>query len=179
MPARISGTTADSQNPYICNLKPSGTSQGCRYNADQPSNIDAIVFGKKQEIKPSINLITDINLTPYINYLNEDKKILLAKTDYNYYEIINKHIIEKSEEIYYGLNLREYKFNIKVNLKDIIENVFHKLSYLYKKTTIKEILKKIINNINLNVNEKKIEPILNHYIIYNKNINPNSGSGED
>ena len=136
---------------------------------------------EKQETKPSINLITDINLIPYINYLNKDKKMLLEKTDYNYNEIINKNIIDTSEQILYGLGLysREYKFNIKVNLQDIIENVFHKLNYLLKKTAIKELLNKIINNINLSVNEKKIEPILNNYIIYNKNINPNQKDNND
>ena len=137
------------------------------------SNIIPNMSIEKQETKPAVNLITDINLTSYINYLTDKQKLLLSTTNYDYNEIINKHIIEKAELIFYSLNDREYKFNVTVNLQDIIEHVFHKLSYLYKKTVIKEVLKKNINNINLNVKEKKIDPILNHYIIYYKNIYPN------
>ena len=131
---------------------------------------------QKQNIKPYSSTLSQLNLKEYINKLGEKQKILLSETEYDYNEIINKYIIEKSEQIYYGTysNSREYKYNVKMNLKDVIEFVFNKLSYSFKNIIIKTILEKIINNVNLSINENKLENIITNYIVLTKHIYPDS-----
>ena len=131
---------------------------------------------QKQIMKPYSSTLTKINLKEYINKLSEKQKLLLSETEYDYNEIMNKYIIEKAEQIYYGTysNSREYKYNVKMNLKDVFEFVFYKLSYSFKNIIIKTILNKIINNVKLTVNESKIEPLINNHIVLIKNIYPDS-----
>ena len=132
---------------------------------------------EKQEIKPSIKTISSIDLKTYINELNDKQSSIVSEEQYNYDEIINKNIIEKAEQIFYGTYSREYKYNVKIQLIDIIEFVFYRLSYLFKKIVIKTILGKIINSAkvnNLSIHEQKLENIVKSHIIYLKDIFPNT-----
>ena len=132
---------------------------------------------EKQEVKPSVKTITIIDLKTYINELSEKQASIVSEEQYNYDEIINKNIIEKAEQIYYGTYSREYKYNVKIQLIDIIEFVFYRLSYLFKKIVIKTILGKIINTTkanNLSIHEQKLEKVVKSHIIYLKDIFPNT-----
>ena len=127
-----------------------------------------------QELKPLVSTISSIDLKTYINELSDAQKKLVSEEQYNYDEIINKNIIEISEQIYYGTSLREYKYNLKVPFAIILEFVFYRLSYLFKNIVIKTILGKILNGEKLNINEIKIEPLVKTHIIYLKDIFPNT-----
>jgi len=131
---------------------------------------------QKQNIKPYSSALSKINLKEYINKLSEKQILLLSETEYDYHEVINKYVIEKSEQIYYGTysNSREFKFNVKMNLKDVIEFVFYKLSYQFKNIIIKTILEKKIINVTLTINETKLESIINNNIVLLKHIYPDS-----
>ena len=131
---------------------------------------------QKQNIKPYSSSLSKINLKEYINKLSEKQKLLISETEYDYNEVINKYTIEKAEQIHYGTysNSREYKFNVKMILKDVIEFVFYKLSYQFKNIIIKTILEKIINNVKLSINETKLESIINNHIVLVKHIYPDS-----
>jgi hypothetical protein len=132
---------------------------------------------EKQEVKPSIKTISSIDLKTYINELSDKQSSIVSEEQYNYDEIINKNIIEKAEQIFYGTYSREYKYNVKIQLIDIIEFVFYRLSYLFKKIVIKTILEKIINGTkvnNLSIHEQKLEKIVKSHIIYLKDIFPNT-----
>ena len=130
-----------------------------------------------QELKPLEKvgtLVSSVDLKTYINQLGDKQKKLVSEEEYNYDEIINKNIIEKAEQIYYGTFQREYKYNVKVQLTTILEFVYYRLSYLYKNIVIKTILSKIINGIKLSVSESKIEPMLSPHVIYLKDIFPST-----
>ena len=132
---------------------------------------------EKQEVKPSVKTISSIDLKTYINELSDKQTSIVSEEQYNYDEIITKNIIEKAERIYYGTDAREYKYNVKIQLIDIIEFVFYRLSYLFKKIVIKTILGKIINGTksnNLTINEQKLEKVVKSHIIYLKDIFPNT-----
>jgi hypothetical protein len=141
------------------------------------NNLKPNISIQTQELKPLDKigtLISGVDLKTYINQLGDKQKKLVSEEEYNYDEIINKNIIEKSEQIYYGTFQREYKYNIKVQFTSILEFVFYRLPYLYKNIVIKTILGKIINGIKLSVSESKIEPMLAPHIIYLKDIFPNT-----
>ena len=130
-----------------------------------------------QELKPLDKigtLVSGVDLKTYIHQLGDKQKKLVSEEEYNYDEIINKNIIEKSEQIYYGTFAREYKYNLKVQFTAILEFVFYRLTYLYKNIVIKTILGKLINSIKLSVSESKIEPMLAPHIVYLKDIFPSS-----
>ena len=132
-----------------------------------------------QESKPSTQTISSIDLKSYINELSDKQKVLITQETYNYDEIINKNIIEIAEQIFYGTYLREYKYNVKLLLIDIIEFVFYRLTYLFKSIVIKTILYKIINSEKLSISEMKLENIVKTHIIFFKDISPNIKENSD
>jgi len=132
-----------------------------------------------QETKPSTQTISSIDLKSYINELSDKQKVLITQETYNYDEIINKNIIEIAEQIFYGTYLREYKYNVKLLLIDIIEFVFYRLTYLFKSIVIKTILYKIINSEKLSISEMKLENIVKTHIIFFKDISPNIKENSD
>ena len=136
-------------------------------------NLNPNISIQLQSTKPSSQIISSIDLKTYINELSDKQTVLLSETQYNYDEIINKNIIEKAEQIFYKTDLRDYKYNVKILIIDIIEFVFYRLKYLFKNIVIKTILHKIINGIKLNINELKIEHIVKTHIIFFKDISPN------
>ena len=138
-------------------------------------NLQPNIAIQKQEIKTPITTLSQIDIKQYIVDLTDKQKKFITDKDYDYNEILNKYIIEKAEQIFYGTySTRDYKYNVIMNLQEIIEFIFYKLKYSYKNIIIKTILYKIINGNQLTFNEKKLETSLQEHIILIKYIYPNS-----
>lgn len=134
---------------------------------------------QKQNLKPISTVVSSVNLKRYINILDEKQKRLMETEIYDYDHIVLNLIIEKADQIYYGLYLKEYKFNVKITKAEVISLVFSRLQYLYKLTVLTNLISKKIQNIKLDSNEQQIEPNIRQYIIYIKDIFPNSKLNSD
>lgn len=126
-------------------------------------NISIIQQYLPQQTNPSIK--TQIDLKSFISKLNEEQKRLSEEQDLNYDDILHK-LIEKAEQIYYDVYQKEYKYNIKIKLDEVLYLLFNKLNYTFKVLILKKLLEKIIKNIKLNDNEKKIKLSIQTNIVY-------------
>ena len=134
-------------------------------------NLEPNISIQKQYMKVPNDFISEIDLKSYITKLDDEHKLLIHEETLNYENILNSNIIDISEKIYYGTH-KEFIFNIKVKLDEIIDLVINKLIYSYKLIIIKTFLEKYINNKALSNNEKKIENSIKKYIIFMNDIFP-------
>jgi hypothetical protein len=141
-------------------------------------NLEPNISIQKQHVKVPNDLISEIDLKSYITKLDDDYKRLVQEETLNYNNILDNNIIDISEKIYYG-TYKEFIFNIKVKLDEIIELVINKLIYSYKLIIIKTFLEKYINNKALSNNEKKIENSIKKYIVFMNDIFPDYKSDSD
>jgi len=124
-------------------------------------------------MKPVSKIISKIDLKEYITIMNDEQTKLKEGETLNYENIIAHSVIEKTEQIYFGIYLKEYTYNIKTKIEEIYEIVFSKLIVLYKITILKTLLAKILNGDKLSENEKRIESAMKNHIVYMKDIFPN------
>jgi len=136
-------------------------------------NLNPNISIQKQQMKIP-NIYSQINLKEYISILNEKQKSSVEYETKNYDEIMSNSLFKKTEEIFYNASEKDYLYNVKLKFEDILEIIFTKLICSLKIIIIKTLLEKIVNNVKLSDNEKKIEPIIKNYIIYMKDIYPNS-----
>jgi hypothetical protein len=149
-------------------------------------NLDPNISIQKQNMKQP-NIFSQIDLKEYISTLDEKQKNVIEFEMKNYDDILSKALFNKTEEIYYNVNDKDYNYNVKLKFEEILEIVFSKLIYSLKVIIIKTLLEKIIeinNNeekglgkdkqIKLSENEKKLEPIVSKHIIYMKDLYPDS-----
>jgi hypothetical protein len=134
-------------------------------------NLEPNISIQKQYMKVPNAFISEIDLKSYITKLDDEHKLLIHEETLNYENILNSNIIDISEKIYYGTH-KEFIFNIKVKLDEIIDLVINKLIYSYKLIIIKTFLEKYINNKALSNNEKKIENSIKKYIVFMNDIFP-------
>ena len=122
---------------------------------------------EKQYLPPPQNppIKSQIDLKGFITKINDEQKRLVEEQDINYIDVLNK-LIEKGEQIYYGVYQKEYKYNGKAKLEEILEILFNKLTYSFKISILKNILKKVIHGNKLEEHEKKIEPLLKRHIVH-------------
>ena len=134
-------------------------------------NLEPNISIQKQHMKIPNDLISEIDLKSYITKLDDAHKILIQDESLNYDNILDSNIINAADQIYFGSN-KEFIFNIKVKIEEIIDLVINKLIYSYKLIIIKTFLEKYINNKKLSDNEKKIENSIINYIVYMNDIFP-------
>jgi hypothetical protein len=132
---------------------------------------------QKQNLKNPL-LKSEIDLKNFITKINEEQKRLIDTEDINYNDILLK-TIEKIEQIFYGVYQKEYKFNIKIKMEEIIDIIFSKLVYSHKLIIIKVILSKIVRGEKLTDNEIKFENNIKNHIVYMKDIFPYTKSEID
>ena len=120
------------------------------------------------------NIYSQIDLKEYISALDEKQKSSVDYEITNYDDILSKSVFKKTEEIFYGLNEKEFLYNVKLKFEDILEIVFTKLISSYKIIILKTLLEKIVKNVKLTDNESKMEPIIKNHIIYIQDLYPNS-----
>lgn len=123
-------------------------------------------------------LKSQVDLKMYINQLTDEQKRLLEEEELNYEDILNK-FIQKCEQMYYGLFGREWRFNVKVKMEEVIELMFAKEIYTLKLTIIKNILEKIVVGTRLTENEKKVEDIVKKHLVYLKDVFPDTKHEHD
>ena len=130
---------------------------------------------QKQYIKPQTTVgdIAEIDLKGFITTLEDQQKKIVEGEVLDYDNILMKNIITKSEEIFYGA-YRDFKFNTKIKLEEIVELIFTKLIYQYKFTILKGYIQKIINNGKMSDNEKKLDNVIKKHIVMMKDIFPSS-----
>jgi hypothetical protein len=121
----------------------------------------------KQYLPPPNNppIKSQVDLKAFITTLSDEQKRLMEDADVNYDEVLSK-TIEKVEQIFYGVYQKEYKFNIKVKMEEVLDLFYNKLNYSFKVAILKNLLEKIVRGIKLNDNEKKIEPAIRNNIVY-------------
>ena len=136
-------------------------------------NLEPNMSIQKQNMKPVSKIISKIDLKEYITIMNDEQTKLKEGETLNYENIIAHSVIEKTEQIYFGIYLKEYTYNIKTKIEEIYEIVFSKLIVLYKITILKILLAKILNGDKLSENEKRIESAMKNHIVYMKDIFPN------
>ena len=147
-------------------------------------NLDPNISIQKQQMKQP-NIFSQIDLKEYISSLDEKQKNVIEFEMKNYDDILSKVLFNKTEEIFYNINDKDYNYNVKLKFEEILEIVFSKLIYSLKVIIIKTLLEKIINihsngdgdsnvnskqKYNLSENEKKIEQIISKHIIYMKDV---------
>ena len=125
------------------------------------------------------NLLKQIDLKGYIATLKYEQKKLSEEEKYNYSDILSKYIIEKAEQIFYNTISKEFRYNIKLKMDEILSIIFDKLIYGYKLTVLKVLLDKIIKSVRLNDNEKRIEHVIKNNIVYMSNIFPDRKKDKD
>ena len=135
-------------------------------------NLEPNMSIQKQNLKTPL-LKSEIDLKMFITKINEEQKRLIDTEDIDYNDIIIK-TIDKTEQIFYGVYQKEYKFNIKIKMEDILDIIFSKLVYSYKLIIIKVILSKIVHGEKLTDNETKFEKIIKNHIVYIKDMFPNT-----
>jgi hypothetical protein len=118
-------------------------------------------------------LKSQVDLKMYINQLTDEQKRLLEEEELNYEDILNK-FIQKCEQMYYGLYGREWRFNVKVKMEEVIELMFAKEIYTLKLTIIKNILEKMVVGTRLSDNEKKLEDTVKKHLVYLKDVFPDT-----
>jgi hypothetical protein len=132
---------------------------------------------QKQNMKSPL-LKAEIDLKGFITKINEEQKRLIETENLNYNEILH-NTIEIIEKIFYGVYQKEYKFNVKLKLEEIIEIIFSKLVYAYKLTILKNILEKMVHGNKLNDNERKFENVIKKHIVYMKAVFPDTKQETD
>ena len=121
---------------------------------------------------------SQIDLKGFISKLSEEQKRLAEEQELNYADILQK-LIEKAEQIYYGVNQKEYKYNIKIKLEEVLEILFNKLNYTFKVLIIKNILEKIVQDIKLTDDETKIKSSFKKNIVFMNEIFYDTQSQKD
>jgi hypothetical protein len=134
-------------------------------------NLEPNMSIQRQYMKPA-DLIKQVDLKSYITTLKDYQKRIVEEEKFNYSDILNKYIIEKAEQIFYGTIAREFKYNVKVTIDEIISVVFDKLIYGYKLTILKTLLDKIIKGVKLNESDKRVEHAIQQNIVYYHDIFP-------
>jgi hypothetical protein len=134
-------------------------------------NLEPNMSIQRQYMKP-VDLIKQVDLKSYITTLKDYQKRISDEEKFNYSDILNKYLIEKSEQIFYGTIAREFKYNVKVKIEEIISVVFDKLLYGYKLIILKTLLDKIIKSVKLNESEKRVEHAIQQNIVYFQDIFP-------
>lgn len=121
---------------------------------------------------------SQIDLKGFISKLGDEQKRLAEEQELNYQDILHK-LIEKAEQIYYGVYQKEYRYNIKIKLEEILDLLFNKLNYTFKVLILKNILEKIIQDIKLTDDETKIKSSIKTHIIYMNEIFHDIRGGND
>ena len=134
-------------------------------------NLEPNMSIEKQQMKIP-NLYTSIDLKEYISSIDDKQKSIVEYNYNNYDYILSKLLIDKSEKLLYGSTEKDFPFNVKMTINEILDIIFMKFIYSFKLIIIKTFLEKLIKNTKLSQNELKIEPIINKHIIYMKNIFP-------
>ena len=134
----------------------------------QPSpNISIINQYLPIQTNPPIK--SQVDLKGFISKLSDEQKRLAEEQELNYEDILHK-LIEKAEQIYYGVYQKEYKYNIKIKLEEIMDLLFNKLNYTFKVLILKNILEKIVQNVKLTGDENKIKSSIKTNIVYMNEI---------
>jgi hypothetical protein len=140
-------------------------------------NLEPNMSIQKQNLKSPL-LKSEIDLKTFITKINEEQKRLVDTEEINYDDILLK-TIEKIEQIFYGVYQKEYKFNIKIKMEEIIDIIFSKLVYSHKLIIIKIILSKIVHGNKLLDNERKFENNIKKHIVYMKDVFPDTRQETD
>jgi hypothetical protein len=141
-------------------------------------NLDPNMSIQKQHMK-RIDLVQNVDLKDYITRLKDEQSKIIGEETFVYSDILNKHLIEKAEHIFYGTGMREFKYNVKMKLDDIICIIYDKLIYGYKLTILKTLLDKIIKGVRLTESDKRIEVAIKNNIVYYSDIFPDRKKGDD
>ena len=143
----------------------------------QPSpNISIMQQYLPTQTNPPIK--SQIDLKGFISKLSDEQKRLAEEQDLNYQDILHK-IIEKAEQIYYGVYQKEYRYNIKIKLDEILDLLFNKLNYTFKVLILKNILEKIVLDEKLTDDENKIKSSIKTNIVYMNEIFHDTRSHKD
>lgn len=134
----------------------------------QPSpNISVIQQYLPIQTNPPIK--SQVDLKGFISKLSEEQKRLVEEQQLNYTDILNK-LMEKAEQIYYGVYQKEHTYNIKIKMEEIIYLLFNKLNYTHKILILKNLLEKLVQNLKLNDYENKIKTSIQKNIVYMNEI---------
>jgi hypothetical protein len=112
---------------------------------------------------------SQIDLKGFISKISDEQKRLAEEQELNYEDILHK-LIEKAEQIYYGVYQKEYRYNIKIKQEEILNLLFNKLNYTFKVLIIKKILEKIVQNNKLTNDEDIIKSSIQSNIVYMNEI---------
>ena len=143
---------------------------------------DILRFIPSGQLSPNISIIqqylpvqnnppikSQVDLKGFISKLSEEQKRLAEEQELNYEDILHK-LIEKAEQVYYGVYQKEYKYNIKIKLDEVLDLLFNKLNYTFKVLILKNILEKMVQNIRLSDDENKIKSSIQGNIVYMNEI---------
>jgi len=152
---------------------------------------DTLRFIPSGQLSPNISIIqqylpiqtnppikSQIDLKGFISKLGEEQKRLAEEQELNYEDILHK-LIEKAEQIYYGVYQKEYRYNIKIKLEEVLDLLFNKLNYTFKVLILKNILEKIVLSIKLTDDENKIKLSIKKHIVYMNEIFHDTKSQKD
>jgi len=136
-------------------------------SGQQSPNISIIQQYLPIQTNPPIK--SQIDLKGFISKLSDEQKRLAEEQELNYEDILHK-LIEKAEQIYYGVYQKEYRYNIKIKLEEVLELLFNKLNYTFKVLILRNILEKIVQDIKLTDDENKIKSSIKTNIVYMNEI---------
>jgi hypothetical protein len=145
-------------------------------NGNPSPNISIIQQYLPIQTNPPIK--SQIDLKGFISKLGEKQKRLAEEQELNYEDVLHK-LIEKAEQIYYGVFQREYRYNIKIKLEEVLDLLFNKLYYTFKVLILKNILEKIVQNVKLTNDENKIKLSIKKNIVYMNEIFHDTQSRKD
>ena len=145
-------------------------------NGNPSPNVSIIQQYLPIQTNPPIK--SQIDLKGFISKLGEEQKRLAEEQELNYQDILHK-LIEKAEQIYYGVYQKEYRYNIKIKLEEILDLLFNKLNYTFKVLILKNILEKIVLDEKLTDDENKIKSSIKPNIVYMNEIFYDTRSHKD
>ena len=136
--------------------------------SNQPSpNISITQQYLPKQTNPQIK--SQIDLKGFISRLSEEQKRLAEEQELNYGDILRK-VIEQAEQIYYGVYQKEYRYNVKIKLDEILDLLFNKLNYTFKVLILKNLLEKIVQGGRLSDDENKIKLSIRPNVVYTDEI---------
>ena len=145
-------------------------------------NLEPNMSFQKQQLQIQ-KQTTQIDLKAYITKMDTQQKHIMETETLNYDNILDIHIMEKTEQILVGIYQKENTYNIKLKKPEILDIIFNKLIYSYKLKIIKTLLEKLIHiayqqtqaqkpSYQLSDNEKEVESVIKKHIVFMQDIFP-------
>ena len=136
-----------------------------------PNGLPSPNISISQQYLPKENppLKSQIDLKGFISKISDEQKRLTEEQELDYNDILQK-LIKKAEQIYYGVYQKEYRFNIKIKMNEILELLFNTLNYTFKVLLLKTILEKYIQGVKLSGDEQLLYSTMHKNIIYEYEI---------